>query len=273
MEGIEIQVNKKPIDRILDDLDLFDDSLMSMAFDRNIEATELLLRILLKRSDIKVISVIGQKEFQNPEVHGRGIRLDILAIDSTGKYYNVEVQKSPEGANIRRARFNSSMLDTRMLKEGQDFNELQDSYMIFVTQTDIFGHGLPIYTINRHFEEFSGVFDDGSHIIYVNGSYKGDDPVGRLMHDFRCKKSEDIYYEEIAKCVKHFKEEEGGRTEMSEMLEKYADKKAELAISDDRRKTVKRMLERGKTPEEISDFCGYELKFVKQVEESFMQTV
>jgi hypothetical protein len=34
------------------------------------------------------------------------------------------------------------------------------------------------------------------------------------MHDFRCKKSEDIYYEEIAKCVKHFKEEEGGRTEM-----------------------------------------------------------
>jgi hypothetical protein len=33
------------------------------------------------------------------------------------------------------------------------------------------------------------------------------------------------------------------------------------------------MLERGKTPEEISDFCGYELKFVKQVEESLMQTV
>jgi hypothetical protein len=60
---------------------------------------------------------------------------------------------------------------------------------------------------------------------------------------------------------------------MSEMLEKYADKKAELAILDERRKTVKRMLERGKTPEEISDFCGYELKFVKQVEESFMQTV
>lgn len=39
-------------------------------------------------------------------------------------------------------------------------------------------------------------FDDGSHIVYVNGSYKGDDAVGRLMHDFGCKKSEDIYYPE-----------------------------------------------------------------------------
>ena len=53
-----------------------------------------------------------------------------------------------------------------MLKEKQDFSELRDSYMVFVTQTDIFGHGLPIYTINRHFEEIDDKFDDGSHIVY-----------------------------------------------------------------------------------------------------------
>lgn len=45
------------------------------------------------------------------------------------------------------------MKDSRMLKAGQDFSELQDSYMVFITRTDIFGHGIPIYTINRHFEE------------------------------------------------------------------------------------------------------------------------
>ena len=70
-----------------------------------------------------------------------------------GKHYNVEVQKKPEGAHIRRARFNSSMLDSRMLKEGQEFSELEDSYVVFITQMDIFGYGIPIYTINRHFEE------------------------------------------------------------------------------------------------------------------------
>lgn len=90
----------KTVEQIIDDMDLFDDDLMSMVFDRNIEATELLLKIILKRDDITVLSVVGQREFQNPVVAGRNIRLDILAQDSTGKHYNIEVQKRPEGAHI-----------------------------------------------------------------------------------------------------------------------------------------------------------------------------
>lgn len=125
------------------------------------------------REDTMVVNVVGQREFQSPVVDGRNIRLDILAKDSVGKHYNIEVQKKPEGAHIRRARFNSSMMDSRMLKTGQDFSELQDSYMVFITQTDIFGHGIPIYTINRHFEEIDDWFEDGSHIIYVNAATRG----------------------------------------------------------------------------------------------------
>ena len=215
------------VEQIIDDMSLFDDDLMSMVFDGNDEAAGLLLRIILKQDDIAIISVVGQRELQSPIVGGRNIRLDILAKDNTGKHYNIEVQKKPEGAHIRRARFNSSMMDSRMLKEGQEFSELRDSYMVFITQTDVFGHGLPIYTVNRYFEEIDDKFDDGSHIVYVNGSYKGDDAVGKLMHDFGCKKSEDIYYPELAKGVKHFKEEEGGRKIMCEAVEKYAERYAE----------------------------------------------
>ena len=138
-------------------------------------------------------------------VGGRDIRLDIWAQDGTGKHYNVEVQQRPEGAHIRRARFHSSMMDSRMLKAGQDFSELQDSYMVFITRTDIFGHGISVYTIDRHFRETDEFFDDGSHIIYVNGAYKGDDAIGNLVHDFACKESKDMYYPELAKGMKHFK--------------------------------------------------------------------
>ena len=230
----EILQDNKTVEQIVDDMNLFDDDLMSMVFDGNNEATGLLLKIILKRDDIEIISVVGQREFQSPIVGGRNIRLDILAKDHTGKHYNIEVQKKPEGAHIRRARFNSSMMDSRMLKEGQEFSELQDSYMVFITQTDIFDYGLPIYTINRHFEEIDDKFDDGSHIVYVNGSYKGDDAVGRLMHDFGCKKSEDIYYPELAKGVKHFKEEEEGRKVMCEAVEKYAEKKVALKVKEER---------------------------------------
>ena len=226
MAGEEIRQDTRTVEQIVDGMNLFDDDLMSMVFDGNIEATEPLLKIILKKDDIQVISVVGQRELQSPVVGGRDIRLDILAKDSTGKHYNVEVQKKPEGAHIRRARFNSSMMDSRMLKAGQEFSELQDSYMVFITQTDIFGHEVPIYTINRHFEEIDEVFDDGSHIVYVNGNYKGDDTVGRLMHDFGCKESKDMYYPELAKGVRHFKEE-GGREKMCEAVENYAKSYAE----------------------------------------------
>ncbi len=215
----------RTVEQIIDDMSLFDDDLMSMVFDRNKEATELLLRIILKQDDIEVVSVVGQRELKSPVVGGRDIRLDIWAKDRTGKHYNVEVQQKPEGAHIRRARFNSSMMDSRMLKEGQEFSELQDSYMVFITRTDIFGRGIPVYTINRRFDGTDELFDDGSHIIYVNGAYKGNDAIGNLMHDFSCRESKDMYYPELAEGVKHFKEE-GGRKRMCEAVEKYADKRA-----------------------------------------------
>ena len=147
----EILQNNKTVEQIVDNMNLFDDNLMSMVFEGNNEATGLLLKIILIRNDIKIISVVGQREFQSPIVGGRNIRLDVIAQDSTGKYYNIEVQRKPEGAHIRRARFNSSMMDSRMLKEGQNFSELRDSHMVFITQTDIFGHGLPVYTVKSTF--------------------------------------------------------------------------------------------------------------------------
>ena len=238
----KIRQNTETVEQIVDGMSLFDDDLMAMVFDGNIEATELLLRIILKQDDIQVEKVVGQREFQNPVVGGRDIRLDILAQDSTGKHYNVEVQQRPEGAHIRRARFHSSMMDSRMLKAGQEFSELQDSYMVFITRTDIFGHGIPIYTIDRHFRELDEFFDDGSHIIYVNGAYKGDDAIGNLIHDFACKEAKDMYYPELAAGMKHFKEE-GGRGRMCEAVEKYAEEKAERVRLSNLIENVKNLME------------------------------
>ncbi len=148
------------IDHIIDHMTLMDDDLMGLVFDGNTAATELLLRITLQRNDIHVISVIGQRELRSPITDGRRIRLDILATDSKGNFYNCEVQQSNEGAIERRARLHSSMIDSRMLKKGQKFKELNDSYVIFITGHDYFKKGLSLYTINRHFEEFNETFQE-----------------------------------------------------------------------------------------------------------------
>lgn len=78
------------IEEVVDDLTLFDDNLMSRVFDNNVEATELLLRIILNKK-VKVISVVGQDEMKNHDVNGRNITLDIHAIDEEGK--EIEIQR------------------------------------------------------------------------------------------------------------------------------------------------------------------------------------
>ena len=124
------------------------------------------------------------------------------------------------GADAHRARFHSSMLDTKMLKAKQKFKELHDSYVIFITENDYMDKGLPLYHVERIIQETKERFEDGSHIIYVNGSYKNDDdPVGKLMHDFRCTSSIDMFYDELKNTVKYFKETEGERRQMRKAME------------------------------------------------------
>lgn len=122
---------------------------------------------------------------KNPYVRGRDITIDIHVKDGSGNEFDVEVQRSEEGSSNQRIRFHSSMLDVRMLKKKQKFQAITDGYVIFICQHDKFGKNLPIYHVNKIVEETGEVFDDGSHIIFVNGAYEGDDDFGKYENDIR----------------------------------------------------------------------------------------
>ena len=231
--------------RLLAGFTLLDDDFMTIVFDRNIEATEFVLNIILDRDDMRVIEVVAQREYRNPVIGGRSIKLDIYAEDSAGKVYDIEVQNEDAGADIHRARFHSSMLDTKMLKEKQKFKEIHDSYVIFITKNDYMKMGLPMYHIERTIQESGTLFGDGSHIIYVNGSYKNDsDPVGKLMHDFRCTSAVDMFYKELAKSVRHYKETVGGRSQVCKAMEERINKERIETLFD----VVKNLMEAMKMP-------------------------
>lgn len=266
--AVKVIDDRQRVEKIIDDMTLFDDDLMSRVFDKNIEATELLLKIVLERDDIKVIKVDGQEELKNPVVGGRNIKLDIIAEDKDGVRFNVEVQRSTEGSHPRRARFHSSALDSRLLKENEAFKDLKDSYVIFICEHDKFHQGNPIYHVDKIIRETNEKYEDGAHIIYVNGKYKGNDPIGKLMHDFSCRESKTMYYGELAGGVKHFKETEEGREEMCESVLKYADEKAEMKQI----KSVKNLMKNGNfSLEQALDMLGIDgeerEKIIQQIEE------
>ena len=221
-------LDQKEIGKIVDNMSLFDDDLMSRVFDNNKPATEYLLKTILGMN-VHVKDTKGQVELKNPVVGGRDIRLDIVAVDDKKRSFNCEVQRKNSGAHPKRARFHSSMFDTRMLRSREDFRKLKDSYIIFITEKDYFKQGRPLYRIERTVDGNKS-FGDGSHIIYVNGAYRGEDEIGRLMEDFHNRGIEGFHNEELRKGVIHFKVEEEGRKVMCEAVEKYAKKKYSQGI-------------------------------------------
>lgn len=263
----QTDLKKKDTLEAIERLSLMDDNLMTLVFDRNIEATELLLNVILGRDDLKVLEVAGQRKYKNPMHGGRSITIDIYARDGDGKIYDIEVQRAPAGADVRRARFHSSMIDTKMLKAGQEFKDIHESYVIFITASDVLGAGRPLYHVNRVIEETGVYFGDGSHIIYVNGSYKDDsDPVGRLMHDFRCLSSVDMFYPALARQVKYFKETEGGQEIMCQVFEELAEKRAEEVRVEEKKAFARRMIARGKlTVEEIAEDADLPVEVIRDL--------
>lgn len=236
---------------------LLDDDFMSKVFE-DASCTELLLRIILKRDDLKVIDVHGQHDIKN--LQGRSVRLDIVAVDEAEKIYNIEIQRSDKGAGVKRARYNSSLIDANITEPGQKYENLAESYVIFITENDVLGAGLPIYHIERTIWENGEPFGDGSHIIYVNSQIKDETDLGKLMHDFSCINAEDMHYKILADRVRYFKEDEKGVAAMCRAIEEM--------IEEERIEIVQKLLLLGKLDyEEIAKVSNLPVDAVKALDE------
>ncbi len=242
-------------------LRLIDDDFMTVCFDNYIDGAQLLLNIILDRTDLTVTEVRAQKVMKN--LQGRDVWLDIYAQDAHGVRYNVEVQRADKGADRKRARYHSSMMDADMLKPGEDYSELGESYVIFITENDVIGSGLPIYHINRHIIECDYLpFNDGEHIIYVNGAMKpSDTALGRLMSDFFCTEAKDMNYKELSDKVRYYKETEEG---VENMCKAFDDLREETAQKTRVENAVK-MIEDGLDLDRVSKYSGLPIEKVREL--------
>ena len=183
-------------------------TIMSDALMRNVlkdkDCTEYILRIIMKNEELRIIEPTIQKDFKN--LQGRSAILDCVAQDANGTLYNIEIQQESEGASPKRARYHSGLLDMNFLKQGHDFDELPETYVIFITRDDIFGEDKPLYQIQRMFEHTNEPFNDGSHILYVNSSCQDSSKLGQLMQDLHCENADDMFSPVLSKRVRELKE-------------------------------------------------------------------
>ena len=259
------QTHQQDLER-LKSLRYMDDDFMTVCLADNFEGVELILRIVLGQEDIKVKSVRTQEPLKN--LQGRSAILDVHAVDSTKKEFDIEIQRKDAGAGAKRARHNSSLLDAHILKSGDDTEDIPDSYVIFITENDVMGKNQAIYHIQRYVETNEGkeLFGDGSHILYVNGKYRGNDEIGKLMHDFSCTDPDDMNYEALARGARYFKQDEKGVATMCKIMEDMRNEAAQQAEQNKAKKMAIRMIKAGKMSlEDIADYTELSLDTIKEL--------
>jgi len=161
--------------------------------------------------------------------------------------------------------YHSSMLDAHSLRLKEDFSALRDNYVIFITENDVIGKGKPLYRIEREIEETGELFNDGEHIIYVNGADRDSSTaLGRLMHDFFCTDPDDMNYQQLAKKARFFKENEEGKAAMCKVLEDMKNETAERNSIE----IVKRLIAQGKLSlEDIAEAVNLPVEKVRELSE------
>ena len=279
----------------IDQLCLFDDEMFRECFRGHPECTAELLKIILGMPNLRIINHKVEKALKNGS--RRGVRLDVYAEDmDTKAVYNIEIQKRDTGNLPKRARYYSSLLDSKCtIKQLNDFESLPESFVIFICKDDIMGLGKGLYRFTRQSDGLA--LDDGSNILFVNGSYEGDDELGSLMKDLQERNSEKIgnsvlagRFEEAREDIKIRRDKRMVVTHFDKLMEKSKNEgiaegrvegKAEgiaegrvegiaegrvAGITEGRVESAQKLLELGKlTNEEIAQVTGLTIEQIEEM--------
>lgn len=123
---------RKEISERIQNMCLMDDDFMTMVLQHK-ECAQLVLSIFLNRNDLKVTHCKSRYDLHS--LRGRSVKLDVYAVDSKGKRYDIEIQRANEGANPKRARYHSSLTDANSLDKNQSPKDLPEIYVILLRKT------------------------------------------------------------------------------------------------------------------------------------------
>jgi hypothetical protein len=209
-----------------------DDDFMRVIYRDNAPLAEETLRIVTGIEGLQVVSIETQRDLKRL-VGARSVELDVMAIDSAGRWHDIEVQRGGS-ARPKRARYHSAAMDVEALGAAQKPEGLPEQWVIFIMERDPFGEGKGLYHFERTDQTSHRSLEDGTHVLYANGAYRGDDELGELMHDYCESNPDDMRNPLMAERVRYFKRTPKGVTHMCEIFDEI------------RQEGEKRGFERGK---------------------------
>ena len=202
---------------------VFDNFFMRVVF-RKKEVCQYVLRKILKKPDLVVIEC--RTEVQISKLFGKDSRLDVLATDSTGKMFNIEIQRETEDVPELRVRIYHSAVDSEMFRKGKvvTYKDVPTVYVVYISKEDIWGEGAAVYTVGKslEFHNKTKKYDDKQYTVYVNAEVKdkSDQDISALMEYFKLCDPNDSSQGVLSEYVRYLKIDEKGNDEMYDEFEK-----------------------------------------------------
>lgn len=199
---------------------LMDDVPFTVAMRHGMALAQLIIRTTLSQEDLVVTDVRCQEKI--PGIGHKGVVFDALCFDGCGNMYDVEVQKGHFEDLSKRAAFYEAMLTVHSLGSGGwNYGRMPKRVVIFICDGDVEKRGEAVYDYSRRSAD-GMMLGDGGRIVFVNGEYRADDAIGRLMADMDQSDPERAFNEEVRESLTMLAGEEGLK-EMSDEMEKILD--------------------------------------------------
>lgn len=244
------------------------------------ELVELLLGVQVDHVDYPAL----EKAIE-PFYTTKGVRLDVYLKDKN-KVIDVELQSYEQKALGKRMRYYEAMLDMDALMKGEDYENLKESYIVFICKYDPFidenkkPFGLPRYTFSNTCSENNLVnLDDKSlKVVYNSTAFEAekDERIKALLRFVQTNEAgQDDFSNRLNALVEKMKENEKFRRDYAAMnlhdrdIRKAA-KEEGLAEGAQQKaiENAKNMLADNLSPEKISQYSGLSLEQVQELAEA-----
>ena len=168
-----------------------------------------LLQRILPDLDIDHIEYPELQKTIKEDFDAKGIRLDAYVNDGKGTVYDIEMQAVTSKYLPRRTRYYQSMIDLQLVDKGQDYDTLNNSYIIFICLSDLFGKNRYMYTFENVCKEDSEVMlNDGAKKVFLNADGKNgtvSEKLKAFLDYVAGRPSEDIFVKKLKHAVEKAK--------------------------------------------------------------------
>ena len=240
-----------------EDLTLQDDFMFCKVM-QNEGLCKTLIEMILSDTIGKITYISVQHNLKNYE-QVKSVRFDVLVQTENGKFYDIEMQVSNEKNIPKRMRFYQSAIDISFLDKGNSYNNLNDSFIIFICLFDVIGKNRPVYTFeNICLEDKNISLQDGTEKVIINAE-AFDDTKDKELKGFleylNTGKAKSEFTRRIEEMIQTIKENEQARQEYRLMSTFEMDARYKGAY-DKSIETAKLMKKRGYPISEILLMTG-----------------